>query len=88
MFLEQQIFILKWFLKISDSDSDSVDWSNDAENTALITEINYSHRQQLFLIIIISHMYCFYCISDEINSALVSIIDYFKNIIQSQMFEH
>ncbi len=33
--------------------------SNDAENTALITEINYSlthsHRKQLFYIIIIFH---------------------------------
>ncbi len=34
MFLEQ-ISILEWFLK------DTEDWSNDAENTALITEINY-----------------------------------------------
>ncbi len=32
MFLEQQISRLE---------SDTEDWSNDAENTALITEINY-----------------------------------------------
>ncbi len=37
MFVEQQIIILEWFLK----DRDTEDWSNDAENTALITEINY-----------------------------------------------
>ncbi len=37
MFLEQRISILDWFLK----DHVTEDWSNDAENTALITEINY-----------------------------------------------
>ncbi len=37
MFLEQQISILEWFLK----DHVTEDWSNDDENTALITEINY-----------------------------------------------
>jgi len=35
MFFEHQIIILESFLK------DTGDWSNDAENTALITEINY-----------------------------------------------
>ncbi len=35
MFLEQQISVLDWFLK------DTEDWSNDADNLALITEINY-----------------------------------------------
>ncbi len=34
MFLEQQISILLW-------SRDTEDWSNDAENTDLITEINY-----------------------------------------------
>ncbi len=35
MFLEQKISILEW-------SCDTEDWSNDAENTALITEINYT----------------------------------------------
>ncbi len=35
MFLEQQISIFEWFLK------DHEDWSNNAENFALITGINY-----------------------------------------------
>ncbi len=47
MFLEQ-IIILEWFLK----DHVTEDWSNDAENSALITEINYIlqyiHTKQFF----------------------------------------
>ncbi len=35
MFLEQQIRM------ISEGSCDTDDWSNDAENSALITEINY-----------------------------------------------
>ncbi len=34
MYFEQQIRILEWFLN-------DHDWSNDAENSALITEMNY-----------------------------------------------
>ncbi len=49
MFLEQQISILEM---ISEGSCDSEDWSNDAENSALITAINYSltdsHRKQPF----------------------------------------
>ncbi len=37
MFLEQQISILEWFLKNHVTEN----WSNDAENSALITAINY-----------------------------------------------
>ncbi len=37
MFLEQQISILEYFWRSCDTE----DWSNDAENSALITEINY-----------------------------------------------
>ncbi len=37
MFLKQQISILE----ISKGSCDTEDWSNDAENTALITGINY-----------------------------------------------
>jgi len=38
MFLEHQIIILR---VISEGSCDAEDWSNDAENTALITGINY-----------------------------------------------
>ncbi len=41
MFLEQQISILM----ISEGSCGTEDWSNDAENTALITEINYILKQ-------------------------------------------
>jgi len=42
---------------ISEESRDTEDWSNDSENSALITGINYiltiySHRKQLFLIVI------------------------------------
>ncbi len=74
MFLEQQISIL---FMISEDHGDTEDCSNDAENTALITEIiRYSHRKQLFYIIIIFH--CFYCMFDQINAALVNKRDFFK----------
>ncbi len=38
MFLEQQISILEWFLK---DHAHTEDWNNDAENSVLITGINY-----------------------------------------------
>ncbi len=38
MFLEQQI---KYIRMISEGSCDTEDWSNDAEYSALITEINY-----------------------------------------------
>ncbi len=61
---------------ISEGSCDTEDWSNDAENTAFITEINhilkyiktengYSNN--------ISWYYRFYCIFDQKNAALVSI---------------
>ncbi len=37
MFPEQQLSISEWFLKNHVTE----DWSNDAENSALITGINY-----------------------------------------------
>ncbi len=55
---------------------DTEDWSNDAENTALITEINYIltyiHIEKLFEIIIIFHNITDNCSFDYINAALVS----------------
>ncbi len=37
MFLEQQINILEWL----EESCDTEDWSNDAENSVVITEIKY-----------------------------------------------
>jgi len=50
MFLAHQIIILKL---ISEGSCDTEDWSNDAENTALITGINYilKHIQNSYFII-------------------------------------
>ncbi len=59
---------------------DTEDWSNDAENTALITEINYT---LLYIHIENSHLNYnnisdFYCIFDQINAALMSGRDSLK----------
>jgi len=40
MFIEQQINILEWF-RNSEGSCDTDDWSNDDENSALITRMNY-----------------------------------------------
>ncbi len=51
---------------ISEGSCDTEDWSNDAENTALITAINYivlySDRKHLFEFVIFFHNITFYCI--------------------------
>ncbi len=66
---------------ISEGSCDTEDWSNDAENSALITEINYIfqyiqiHNSYIKLVIIFSNFTVFYCIFDQINAALVSIRD-------------
>ncbi len=63
------------------NDSDSEDWSNDAENTTLIIEINYI----LKYIKIENHfkyfptLFFFYCMFDEINAGLMSITLFSKN---------
>ncbi len=66
---------------MSEGSRDTEDWSNDAENTALITEINYilicSNRKQLFLVKNISQYYCFCCIFDQISAGLVNRRDLF-----------
>ncbi len=69
---------------ISEESCDSEDWSNDAENSDLHhSNINYkiySNRQQVFEIVIIFHNNnYFYCIFDQINAALLSKRDSFKN---------
>jgi len=52
---------------ISEGSCDTEDWSNDAENSALITEINYILKYiKMGTVILncnnISPYYCFYCI--------------------------
>ncbi len=66
---------------ISEGSCDTEDWSNDAENTAAhhrnkLHFTIYSHRKQIFEIVII--FYNFYCICDQINAALVSRRDFFQ----------
>ncbi len=78
IFLEQQISIL-----ISEGPCDTEDWSNNAENSALITEINYILKyiqtENIYLNCnIISQYYSFYCIFDQINAALLSRRDFFQ----------
>ncbi len=53
MFLEQHIIMIS-------EDHVTEDWSNDAENTALITEINYSstHITQFYEIVVIFEFDC------------------------------
>ncbi len=51
---------------------DTEDWSNDAENTALITEINYSLLSQKAVILNSNNISQFYCIFNQINAALVN----------------
>ncbi len=60
---------------ISEVSCDTENWSNDAENSTLITGINY----KLFLNSNILQYYRFYCIHHQINAALVSKRDV-KNI--------
>ncbi len=67
---------------ISEGSCDTEDWSNDAENSALITGINYIFKYIKKKIFIsncnnISQYYCFYCIFDLIKVALVNIRDIF-----------
>ncbi len=68
---------------ISEGSWDTEDWSNDPENSALITAISdilkyitiensYFQLQYYFTIL------QFYCIFNQINAALVSIKDFFQ----------
>ncbi len=62
---------------ISEGSCDSEDWRNNAENSALVTAINYILKyiqieNIYFKLYTISQYYCYYCIFDEINAALVS----------------
>ncbi len=71
---------------ISEGSCDTEDWTNDAENSALITEINIFLKYiQIEVILNCGKFHnitvCtvfFYCISDQMNAALVSIRDFFQ----------
>ncbi len=70
---------------ISEGSCDTEDWSNDAENAALYHRNKYILKYiQIENVILnynnISQFYCFYWIFDQINAALVSKRDSFKNI--------
>ncbi len=68
---------------ISEGSCDIEDWSNDAENSALITGIHFYNVYREKNIILnynnISQFCCFYCGFNQINAALVSRI-IFKNM--------
>jgi len=52
---------------ISKGSCDTEAWSNDAKNSALPSQEYFT-----------SQYYCFYCIFDQMNAALVSIRDFFQ----------
>ncbi len=69
---------------ISEGSCDTEDWSNVAENSALITGINY--------IILncnnILQYYCFYCIFNQINAAIKVLQNgclYCKNVVKNKL---
>ncbi len=57
--------------------------SNDAENVALITEINYILKYIHIENILVFNNILFYSISNKIIAALVNIKDFFQNIKKS-----
>ncbi len=68
----------------------SEDWSNDAENSALITTINYilkvyKNRNPLFYIVIIYFTILLFlsCIFNQLNAALMSRRDFLKKNIKN-----
>ncbi len=81
MFIEQQIIILEWFLK------DHV--SNDAENSALITEINYIFTMftQKTVNWNCNNISLFLLYFDQINAAWVSR-RYFFQKPKKKTFDH
>jgi len=54
---------------ISKGSCDTEGWSNDAENSALITGINYILIEKMFTLYNIT---LYYCIFDQVNAGLVS----------------
>ncbi len=68
------LFFLFVFFIFSEGSCDTEDWRNDAENTALITEINYILQYIHIKTFILNgkNISVFYCIFDQINAALIS----------------
>ncbi len=72
---------------------DTEDWSNDAENSAKKLYFTiYSHRKHFFFIVIFQIFYCFHCIFDQINAALVTSFKHIENlpdhkILNSSVYE-
>ncbi len=63
---------------------DTKDWSNDAENTAFIvgitailSDIHIENKTAILNCNYIPQYFCFYCIFDQMNAALVSRRDFF-----------
>ncbi len=54
---------------ISEGSCDTEDWSNDAENSALLHRISYSILCILQYIVV----FCIFCNFNQINAALLSI---------------
>ncbi len=67
---------------ISEGSCDAEDWSNDAENSALITGINYIltyiHIENTFYIVVIFHKITGFFLWSN-NAALLSRRDFFQN---------
>ncbi len=71
------LIINQHFKIISKRSCDTEEWSNDAENSALITRINYILqyiKTQTIIYIVIT----FFKIFDQINAAFMSRRDFFK----------
>ncbi len=71
---------------ISEGSCDTEDWRNDAENSALITGINYilKHIQNMhtYLNVLLSiSAVLFYCIFCQINAALVNFFELFSHLV-------
>ncbi len=69
---------------ISEGSRDTEDWSNGAENSALHHKNKWYfkiYKQKMIILNCnnISQYYCFYCIFDQINAAVVSIRDFQKH---------
>ncbi len=63
----------------SEGSCDTEDWSNDAENSAMITEINYILKCiKIENSLNSNNIAQFYCVFDQIDRALMSIRDLFQ----------
>ncbi len=70
---------------ISEGSCDTEDWSNDAENTALITEINYTLKyiQTEIVILNCNNISQFYCIFYFKIAVLVSRRDFSQKHVKT-----